>query len=52
MQVTSLVHLAGLGFEVFVEGDFEVEELFAVGVFDLVEIEQRAFERLGEAADV
>jgi hypothetical protein len=33
-----LVHLAGFGFQVFVEGDFEVEELSAVGVFDGVEI--------------
>jgi len=37
-----LVHLAGFGFEVFVEGDFEVEEFFAVGVFDFVEVEECA----------
>lgn len=42
-----LVHLAGFGFQVFVEGYFEVEEFFALGVLDLVEVEQRSFERMG-----
>ena len=47
-----LVHLAGFGFEVFFERDFEVEELFAVGVFDGVQIEKRTLQGMREAADV
>lgn len=52
VRCKSLVHLAGFGFEVFFEGDFEVEELFSVGVFDGVYVEQRALKRMAEAADV
>src|SRR5579863_5207972 len=37
-----LVHLAGFGLDVLVEGDFEVEELFAIGVHDLVQVQLRS----------
>src|ERR1035441_10413560 len=49
---TALVHLAGLGFEVLVEGNLEVEELVAVGVAQLVEVQLAALERVSEPGDV
>jgi hypothetical protein len=49
---SGLVHLAGFGLKVFVEGDFEVEELGAVGVAEGAEIEFGAFEGVVELGDV
>jgi hypothetical protein len=52
MRRRTLIHLAGFGFQVFFKGNFEVEEFLAIGVFDGVEIQQPALERVREPADV
>ena len=48
----SSVHLAGLGLQVLVEGNLEVEELLAVGIAQLVQVQLGALQRMVEFRDV
>src|ERR1700679_3429668 len=42
------VHLGGLRLKIFIEGDFKVEQLFAVGIPQLIQIKLGVFQRMVE----